>query len=731
MSGFRRPGSQNATAFGLSFAADRDTDKGSAPPIHNPNERLSLAEQRRALPVHAHLKEILYLLENHATTVVVGETGSGKTTQIPQYLHEAGWTAGGKMIACTQPRRLAAMTVAARVSEEMGCSLGREVGYAIRFEDRTEKGRTCIKFCTDGVLLREMMSDPLLTDYSVIMVDEAHERSLATDLLLGLLKKIQRQRPDLRIIISSATIEAERMAAFFRAPTAASKPRGHPLQHSEAGADQFSGNPALLSVEGRAHHVQVHYLDEPCSDYLAAAVEAALQVHRQELPGDILIFLTGQDECQAAVRLLEEESQKSGHRSGQLRLQAMPLYAGLPAAQQLEALSPAPRGVRKAIVATNIAETSLTLEGVVYVIDSCFAKQRAYNPLTGLQSVLITPISRASSAQRAGRAGRVRPGHAFRLCTEAGWEALPAATVPEMQRCDLAGAVLQLKALGIDNIMRFEWLAPPPPETMIRALESLHALGALGLDAKLTAPLGNHMAAMPLDPFLSKMLLEGCSRGCVQEMLTIVAMLSVESIWAPGNKVEVDEAKARFGVAEGDLPSFLNIWKAWLARVRDKRWSYKNYVSHRSMLRAADIRFQLESHLKRAGLDWRSTALGPGAQGDAASGLLTVRKACAAGLFMQAARLTEELVLDKADARDAGASVYRLVRSGGGEAAAAKLRIHHSSVLFRCRPSWVCFYGAEQNNTGWYEMRDIAVIEPDWLTELAPHMYAMVHAHRH
>ncbi|KAL4435416.1 hypothetical protein ABPG77_006178 [Micractinium sp. CCAP 211/92] len=722
MAGFLRPGERAPAAFGLSFDSDRG-EAGGAAPIYNKNERLALAEQRRRLPIYAHRTQLLYLVETHATTVVVGETGSGKTTQLPQYLHEAGWTKGGKLVACTQPRRVAAMTVAARVAEEMGCRLGQEVGYAIRFEDVSTPGVTKLRFCTDGVLLREMMSDPLLLKYSVVMVDEAHERSLATDMLLGLLKKVQRRRPDLRVIISSATIEAEKMARFFDTSSVRCS-----QAHAELPAEGAlpSRSPALMSVEGRTHSVQVHYREAPASDYLTAAVETAVAIHREDQPGDILIFMTGQDECETVVRQLEDEGRRLQRSRLKLKLKPAALYAGLPAAHQLGVFEPAPRGVRKVIVATNIAETSVTLEGIVYVIDSCFAKQRCYNPLTGLESLLIAPISKASAAQRAGRAGRVRPGHCFRLCTEEDFESkLPATTVPEMQRSDLSGAVLQLKSLGIDNIMTFEWLAPPPAETMIRALETLHALGALDMDARLARPIGTQMADLPLDPPLARMLLAASEMGCTAEVLTVVAMLSVQSVWAPGGKREVDEAKARFAVAEGDLIAYLNVWRAWEQSGRSKKWAVAHRVMHRSMLRAADIREQLQAHLRRLGLRQGSALEGTSLL-DHAEALTTVRKALAAGMFINAAKLTDELTVKLSDQLDTGASVYRLVRSAGGDAAAAKLRIHHSSVLFRCRPQWVLFYAAEQNDSGWYEMRDVLAIESAWLTELAPHMYRLV-----
>lgn len=470
------------SAFGISFEVDREDSKaaggggGPAAP-YNPHERLSLRDQRARLPIARHRREILFAVETHATTVVVGETGSGKTTQVPQYLLEAGWCEGGRMVACTQPRRVAAMTVAQRVAEEVGCSLGQTVGYAIRFEDVQTQGVTALKFCTDGVLLREMMSDPLLSKYSVIMVDEAHERALPTDLLLGLLKKVQKRRPDLRLIISSATMQAQAIAGFFDASTTWRQP--------EPRVGTVLRTPAVLSVEGRTHSVQVHYLEEPCSDYVRASVQTVVDIQMEDLPGDVLVFLTGQQECEAAVQLLEQEASRLRRSRGlSLRLMPLALYAGLPGAAQLQAFEPTPRGYRKVVVATNIAETSVTIDGVVYVVDCMFAKQRFHNPLTGLEFLLAAPISKASATQRAGRAGRVRPGFCFRLGTEEDYQQLPETTVPEMQRSSLAGVVLQLKALGVDNLMAFEWLAPPPAEALVRALELLHALGAIGDDAR-------------------------------------------------------------------------------------------------------------------------------------------------------------------------------------------------------------------------------------------------------
>lgn len=326
--------------------------------------------------MYKYRKAILYLVERHGTTIIVGETGSGKSTQIPQYLKEAGWAEGGRLIGCTQPRRLAVQTVASRVAEEVGVKLGEEVGYTIRFEDETNPGMTMIKFLTDGVLIREMMEDPLLSKYSVIMIDEAHERSISTDILLGLLKKIQRLRPELRLIISSATIEARSMSTFF------SNRRKNSLLKPADGLP--NPEPAILSVEGRGYTVETHYLEEPVSDYLQAAVNTVLIIHEKEPPGDILVFLTGQDDIDAALKLLNDEIQHLGKHYFDLVI--LPLYSGLPRGDQDLIFAPTSKGKRKVVISTNIAETSLTLEGVVYVVDSGFSKQKCYNPDPSLYS---------------------------------------------------------------------------------------------------------------------------------------------------------------------------------------------------------------------------------------------------------------------------------------------------------------------------------------------------------
>ncbi|KAJ1282049.1 hypothetical protein BS78_03G020300 [Paspalum vaginatum] len=648
----------------------------------------SLERQRQRLPVYKYRRAILYLVERHATTIVVGETGSGKSTQIPQYLKEAGWADGGRLIGCTQPRRLAVQTVASRVAEEAGVKLGEEVGYTIRFEDQTNPGMTMIKFLTDGVLIREMMEDPLLTRYSVIMVDEAHERSISTDMLLGLLKKIQRRRPELRLIISSATIEARSMSTFFNIRR----------KNSSLGSSDHlpSPEPAILSVEGKGYTVEIHYVEEPVSDYLQAAVNTVLLIHEKEPPGDILVFLTGQDDIDAAVKLLNEEIQHLGRHYFDLLI--LPLYSGLPRGDQDLIFAPTSKGKRKVVLSTNIAETSLTLEGVVYVVDSGFSKQKCYNPISDIESLVVAPISKASARQRTGRAGRVQPGKCFRLYTEEYYlNEMQSEGIPEMQRSNLVSCIIQLKALGIDNILGFDWPASPSPEAMIRALEVLFSLGILDEDAKLTVPVGFQVAEIPLDPMISKMILSANDFGCSDEILTIASFLSVQSVWVSvrGVKKEFDEAKLRFAAAEGDHVTFLNIYRGFHQSGKSSQWCYKNFLNYQALKKVIDIRGQLLRIVKGFGMPLKSCD----------KDMQAVRKAIIAGSFANACHLEEY----------SQNGMYKTIRTS------QEVYIHPSSVLFRVNPKWVVYQSLV--STDKHYMRNVIAIEPSWLTEAAPHFY--------
>lgn len=563
-------------------------------------------------------------------TIVVGQTGSGKTTQLPQYLEQAGWCAEGKVIAVTQPRRVAATTVAARVAEEMGCALGEEVGYSIRFEDVTS-AKTRIKFLTDGLLLREALADPLLSRYSVIMIDEAHERSLSTDTLLGVLKKIKKRRKDLRLVISSATLQAEAFSEYFT---------DRQQHHNRVDRPKNEEN-AVISLEGRQFPVDNHYLEEPAEDYVERAVKTVFDIHANEPNGDILVFLTGREEIDTALQMITDRAAQLHPRAQSIL--ALPLYAGLTSEQQLFVFDSAPENTRKVIVSTNIAEASLTIDGIVYVIDCGFVKLRAFNPDTGIDTLTATPISKASATQRAGRAGRTRPGKCYRLYSQSTYEGLPETSIPEIQRSNLAPVILQLKALGIDNILRFDFLTPPPSQLIVRALELLYSLGAVDDYAKLTRPLGIRMAELSVEPMMAKVLLSAATMGCISEILTIAAMTSLQgAVWFhhDGEKRATETARRKFAAEEGDHLTLLNVYQAFVTKGRkESKWCKDNFLNFKSMTRAISIRAQLRRYLERFGIVIDDSHLTRQSQEEIANQGVKIRKCLTMGYFAHAARM--------------------------------------------------------------------------------------------
>ncbi|TQS32136.1 hypothetical protein Golomagni_07558, partial [Golovinomyces magnicellulatus] len=445
-------------------------------------------------------------------------------------------------------------------AEEVGCELGKEVGYSIRFEDVTSAS-TKIKFLTDGLLIREALVDPLLSRYSVIMVDEAHERSISTDTLLGLLKKIRRKRPELRIIISSATLQAEDFLNFFSSNSE--------VQATSKDEDESKKTCSIVSLEGRTYPIDILYLETPAENYVDKAIDTVFDIHTQEENGDILVFLTGREEIDYAVQTVAERSIEMGSKHSPL--QPMPLYAGLSTEQQMYVFDKPPNGTRKVIFSTNIAEASVTIDGIAFVVDSGFVKLRAYDPKTGIESLTSTTISKASAAQRAGRSGRTKAGKCFRLYTEKDWQGLEEENPPEIQRSNLASTILQLKALGIDNIVRFDFLSPPPSELVSKALELLYSLGALDDYAKLTRPLGFRMAELAVEPMMAKVLLSAESFGCLSEILTIAAMTSLGgSVWFhhDGDRKNMETSRRKFAVEEGDHLTLLNAYQAFVTKGR-------------------------------------------------------------------------------------------------------------------------------------------------------------------
>lgn len=633
---------------------------------------LSIEETRKSLPIYKYRDEFIAALEQHQILVIVGETGSGKTTQLPQYLHEAGYTKGGLKVGCTQPRRVAAMSVAARVAEEMGVKVGNEVGYSIRFEDATSD-KTILKYMTDGMLLREFMTEPDLAGYSALMIDEAHERTVHTDILLALVKDLARERPDLKLLISSATMNAEKFAQYF-------------------------DDAPIFNIPGRRYPVDIYYTPAPEANYLTAAITTIFQIHSSQGKGDILVFLTGQDEIEAAEQQLTETARKLGNRVKELIV--CPIYANLPSELQSKIFEPTPDGARKVVLATNIAETSLTIDGITYVIDPGYVKENIYNPATGMSNLVVVPCSRASANQRSGRAGRVGPGKCFRLYTRYAYmNEMDESTTPEIQRTNLNSVVLLLKSLGINQLLEFEFMDPPPTESLIGALNQLFALQALNHKGELTK-VGRQMAEFPTDPMLAKAVLAADKFKCVDEVLSIVSMLSEASalFFRPKDKkIHADSARNRFTVKEGgDHLTLLNIWNQWVDSDFSPIWSRENFLQQRSLTRARDVRDQLAKLCERV-------EVAPSTCGSA--NIEPIKKALTAGFFPNAAKLQRS------------GDSYRTVKNN------TTVWIHPSSVLMKSDPpeKMVIYYELVLTNKEY--MRSCMPIKPHWLNEVAPHFH--------
>ena len=633
----------------------------------------TIEETRKSLPIFAHRdgpNGLLQAIADYQVIVIVGETGSGKTTQIPQYLHEAGYTNNGMKVGCTQPRRVAAMSVAARVAEEMGVKVGNEVGYSIRFEDATSD-KTVLKYMTDGMLLRELLTEPDLGGYSALMIDEAHERTLHTDILFGLVKDIARFRPDLKLLISSATMDAQKFAAYF-------------------------DDAPIFNIPGRMFEVGTHYTSQPEANYLDAALTTIIQIHTSQPRGDILVFLTGQEEIEIIEQNLTDTARKLGSRMKELVI--CPIYANLPSELQAKIFEPTPPNARKVVLATNIAETSLTIDGIVYVIDPGFVKENHYNARTGMESLNVVPCSRASAEQRKGRAGRVGPGKCFRLYTSFSYmNELEESTMPEIQRTNLNSVVLLLKSLGINDLVDFDFMDPPPAETLIRALEHLYALGALNDRGDLTK-VGRQMAEFPTDPMFAKAILAADKHQCVEEVLSIIAMLGEASslFYRPKDKkIHADSARARFTVKDGgDHFTLLNIWNQWVDSDFSYVWARENFLQQRALTRARDVRDQLAKLCDRVEVTITSAG---------ANDIPRISKALTAGFFPNAARLGK------------GGDSYRTVKNGTG------VWLHPSSTLIESKPRWVIYFELVQTSKEF--MRSCMPLQPEWLVDAAPHYY--------
>lgn len=627
---------------------------------------LSIKEQRESLPIFPMRSELISAITDNQFLVIVGETGSGKTTQIVQYLMEEGFnqTDGQhKLIGCTQPRRVAAVSVAKRVAEEYGCKVGDEIGYTIRFEDKTNSN-TKIKYMTDGMLQREALNDPMMNKYSVIMLDEAHERTIATDVLFTLLKKAAAKNSNLKIIITSATLDAAKFSRYFN-------------------------NCPIKRIPGRTFPVDVLYTREPEMDYLASALDSVIQIHISEPEGDILVFLTGQEEIDTSCEALFERMKVLGDTVPDLII--LPVYSSLPSEMQSRIFEPTPPGSRKVILATNIAETSITIDGIYYVIDPGFVKINAYDSKLGMDSLTISPISQAQANQRSGRAGRTGPGKCYRLYTESAFktEMLPN-TIPEIQRQNLAHTILMLKAMGINDLLNFEFMDPPPMNTMLNALQELYTLSALD-DEGYLSKLGRKMAEFPMEPALAKTLIISVDFGCSEEILTIVAMLSVQTIfYRPKEKQkQADQRKYRFHHQYGDHLTFLNVYKSWSLNGYSKLWCIENFIQERSMKRAQEVRKQLLTIMAK----YRHPIISCG------SNLDRIRKALCAGFFKHSSK------------RDPQEGYKTIVEQ-------TPVHLHPSSSLFGKNADYVIYHTLLLTSKEY--MHCVTTIEAKWLLELAP-----------
>ena len=579
------------------------------------------------------------------------------------------------MVACTQPRRVAAMSVAQRVAAELDVKLGEEVGYSIRFEDMTSP-KTCLKYMTDGMLLREAMNDHNLNRYSTIILDEAHERTMATDVLMGLLKEVVQRRPDLKIIIMSATLDAQKFQRYFN-------------------------DAPLLAVPGRTHPVEIFYTPEPEQDYVEAAIRTVLQIHATEDDGDILLFLTGEEEIEDAARKISLEADEMVREVDAGPLKVYTLYGSLPPHMQQRIFDPAPpprrpggRPGRKVIVSTNIAETSLTIDGIVYVVDPGFSKQKIYNPRIRVESLLVSPISKASAQQRAGRAGRTRPGKCFRLYTEGAFKKeLIDQTYPEILRSNLSSTVLELKKLGIDDLVHFDLMDPPAPETLMRALEELNYLACLDDDGNLTQ-LGRLASEFPLDPAVAVMLISSPEFYCSNEILSITALLSVPQVFVrpASQRKRADEMKNLFAHPDGDHLTLLNVYHAFKgqdAQENPKQWCHDHFLSLRSLQSADNVRMQLLRIMEREELEMVSTPF------EDKKYYENIRRALCAGFFMQVAKKESQ-----------GKSKYTTIKDN------QNVLLHPSTVL-SYDADWVVYNEFVLTTKNY--IRTVTAVKPEWL----------------
>jgi RNA helicase HrpA len=629
----------------------------------------------RELPVYQQKERILQALKDHQVIVVESPTGSGKTTQLPIILHEAGYSRNG-LIGVTQPRRIAALSVSDFIARQLGVKVSGLVGYKMRFEDRTSD-ETAIKIMTDGILLQEMKLDPALSRYGVIMVDEAHERSLNIDFILGLLKRVLEARPEFKVIVSSATINAEVFSEYF-------------------------GECPIVKIETPMYPVTLVY-DPPVADgeqpafsrsaesdaLLAKIVDIVSRIVAEKRSGDILIFLPGEKAIKDCMKRLAFCA-----AGGKLHL--IPLYSRLGKDEQERVFEKAPLFKTKVVISTNIAETSVTIDGVTSVIDSGLAKLNYYNPKTFTSSLIETPISKASSNQRKGRAGRTQPGSCYRLYSRADFENRPLFTTEEIYRTDLTEVLLRMAELGISEFERFEFISSPAKSGIAGAIDALSLLGALNPDRSLTK-VGEMMCAFPLLPRHSRMIVEAILSypDVIDEVLVAASFLSTMSpyILPPGEEMEARRAHHAFRDPAGDFLSYLRIFSAFRAARDGGRWCERNYLDERTMLEIVRIKEQLELIVSALGV--------PISGGGSADDYLC----CVARGLIQFVCVRQ----------DRG-----LFRSLTAE----KIQIHPGSVMYKENPQYIVA-GEVVRTTRMYAM-SVSPLRKDMLARISPRLEGLI-----
>ena len=617
------------------------------------------------LPVAQRRDEIAVAIGRHQVIVVQAETGSGKTTQLPKICLAAGRAEHGP-ICLTQPRRIAARSVATRIAQELSTPLGSVVGYQVRFDSRAEAG-TSIRVVTDGVLLAQLRKDPLLSRYGTIIIDEAHERTLNIDFLLGCLVRICARRPELRVIVASATIDASRIAAHF-------------------------GGAPVLSIDGRLHPVEIRWrpiepdADEDLVPAVCAAADEALEATGH---GDVLAFLPGEREildCADALR-------------GRADIEVLPLYSRIPESEQDRIF--APSRLRRVILATNIAETSVTVPRVRAVIDSGLARVKRFSARSRIQRLPVEQISQASATQRAGRCGRIGPGVCIRLYDELSLARRPEWPEPEIRRTNLASVLLQMESLGLGAPESFPFIDAPSPRAIEEGRSTLMELGALDAQRRLTAA-GRHMARLPIDPRLARMVLEASREGCLDDALVVAAALSVQDPRErpSGQEQSADAAHARWRQPDGDFAGLLRLWRAWgEARASggssvQRRWCREGFLSHRRMREWGDVQAQL-LRIAHDRMDAPQRAAPP----DGPARLDALHRCVLAGFLFQVAERTR-------------AGEY--VAAGG-----ARFRIHPSSALAKSLPRWIVVAEIVETTKRWGRLA--ARVRPAWIERIAPH----------